>query len=242
MPVANTQLRHGHLVVHSVNAAGGQKCIEPTELALNLADHDAEQADIILMQEPWVGTPPGMRMSVKAHPNYNVYSPVDTWDSNDTRPRSLIYVRKHLQADQLRPFATRDITWVKGRGITFASVYRPSDSPQQVDNILEAWSPPFQTVIAGDFNAGDTSWDSDNPNYHGGSALALTMDEHGLDLISEPNVATHDGGNVLDLAFSDVPMAEAAVSDALHSTSDHETLRIVVPILKDLNHIPKPNH
>lgn len=158
-----------------------------------------------------------------------------TWDSDDTRPRSLIYVRKHLQADQLRPFATRDITWVKVKGITFTSVYRPSDLPQEVDNILEAWTPPFQTVIAGDFNAGDVSWDSDNSNYHGGASLAQTMEEHGLDLISQPDVPTHRGGNVLDLVFSDTPLAEAAVNRDLQCTSDHETLRIVVPILSDLD-------
>ena len=76
---ATTEKRHGHLVVHSVNAAGGQKSVYPTELAINLADHDKEKADIILMQEPWAGLPPE-RMAVKTHPNYNVYSPVDAWD------------------------------------------------------------------------------------------------------------------------------------------------------------------
>ncbi|RYC55545.1 hypothetical protein CHU98_g10668 [Xylaria longipes] len=163
------------------------------------------------MQEPWVG---------------NVFSSVDSWNSDGTRPRSLIYVRKHLRADQLRPYRTRDITWVKVRGITFVSVYRPSDDPMEVDEILEAWTPPFGCVMAGDFNAGDSSWDMGNPDYHGGAALAGVMYGHGLDLISEPYIPTHDGGNVLDLAFSDVPMAEAIISEALHSTSDHETLRI----------------
>ena len=32
-----------------VNAAGGQKSVYLTELAINLADHDKEKADIILM-------------------------------------------------------------------------------------------------------------------------------------------------------------------------------------------------
>ncbi|KAI0388333.1 Endonuclease/exonuclease/phosphatase, partial [Xylariaceae sp. FL0594] len=191
------------------------------------------------MQEPWVGIPPHRRMAVKTHPNYNIFSPVDSWDSDRTRPRSLIYVRKHLRADQLRPYQTRDITWVKVRGITFASVYRPSDNPRTVDEILAAWTPPFGCVVAGDFNAGDSSWDANNPDYHGGAALAGIMHEHGLDLISEPDVPTHDEGNVLDLAFSDVPMAEAMTNEALQSTSDHETLRIVVPITKDLTHRPK---
>ncbi|KAI1397275.1 hypothetical protein F4819DRAFT_503574 [Hypoxylon fuscum] len=71
---------------------------------LNLADHEDERADVVLMQEPWVGIPPDRRMAVKMHPNYNVFSPVDSWNSDTRRPRSLIYVRKHLKADQLRPY------------------------------------------------------------------------------------------------------------------------------------------
>lgn len=111
MPVNTCTIntRHEHLVVHSVNAAGGQKSVDPIELAINLANYEGEDADIILMQELWIRVPPRKRISVKTYPNYNVYSLVDVWSSEGTRPRSLIYVRKHLQADQLRPFATRDI-------------------------------------------------------------------------------------------------------------------------------------
>lgn len=231
--------RHKHLVVHSVNAAGGQKSITPTETAILLADQREEQADIVMIQEPWVGIPPTKRMMVKAHPNYNVFSPVDSWNSDDTRPRTLIYVRKHLQADQLRPFPTRNVTWVRVKGVTFMNVYRPSDDPTEVDMILENWNPPDNTVIAGDMNAGDVSWDSDNPDYHGGASLAETMLEHGLDLISERDVPTHDAGNVLDLVYSNIPWAEAAVNSNLHCSSDHETLRIVVPTHSELR---PPNH
>ncbi len=233
--------RHGHLVIHSVNAAGGQKSIDPTELALNLADHDSERADIILMQELWVGIPPRTRMAVKTYPNYNIFLPVDTWDSDATRLRSLVYVRKHFKADQLRPYRIRDITWVKVRGITFASVYRPSDDPRRVDAILEAWILLFDCVVAGDFNAGDSLWDKSNPNYYSGAGLAETMYDYGLDLILEPNVATQDGGNVLDLVFLNVPMAEAQVSEALHSTLDYEMLRIVVLINEDLGRRSRNN-
>ncbi|RYP53535.1 hypothetical protein DL768_001490 [Monosporascus sp. mg162] len=84
----------------------------------------------------------------------------------------------------------------------------------QIGNTYGASSPPSGCVIAGDFNAGDISWNSDNPDYHGGAALANTMAEHGLDPISEPDVPTHDDGNVLDRAFSDIPIAEAAVNEA----------------------------
>jgi hypothetical protein len=114
------------------------------------------------------------------------------------------------------------------------NVYRPCDDLSEVDSILCNWHPPINTVIAGDMNAGDVSWDSDNPNYHGGASLADTMLENGLDLISERDVPTHDDGNVLDLVYSNIPWAEAAVNSNLHCTSDHETLRVVVPIHSEL--------
>ncbi|RYP38439.1 hypothetical protein DL767_002555 [Monosporascus sp. MG133] len=218
---SNTMVRTKTPHVHSVNVAGGQRSPGPTELAINLADQKREQADITPNAGPGVGIPPDRRMGVKTHPNYSIYSPVDTLDSDDTRPRSLIYVRKNLQADQLRPFATRDMTWVKVRGITFASIHTPGDDAREIDEILEMWAVPFGCVTAGDFNAGDTYWDSDNPDYHGGSTLARTMADRGLDLISEPDIPTHDYGNVLGLAFSDVPMAEGSFS-------------------RDLDYAPKP--
>lgn len=65
-------------------------------------------------------------------------------------------------------------------------------------------------------NAGDVSWDSDNPDYHGGAALAKTMLEKGLHIISEREVPTKIDGNVLDLFYSNFPWAEAAVGSSLH--------------------------
>lgn len=208
-------------------------------LEMNARGSYITTADIIMVQEPWVGIPPARRMMVKTHPNYNIFSPVDSWDGDDTRPRTLVYVRKHLQADQLRPFPTRDITWVRVKGVTFVNVYRPCNDPTEVDRILKDWVPPASTVIAGDMNAGDVSWDSENPDYHGGAALANTMLDHGLDLISERDVPTHDDGNVLDLVYLNIPWAEAAVNSNLHCTSDHETLRIIVPLHSQLRH---PSH
>ena len=41
------------------------------------------------------------------------------------------------------------------------------------------------------------------------------MAKHGLDLVSKPDVPTHNSGNVLDLVFSDIPIAEAVVTEAL---------------------------
>jgi hypothetical protein len=102
-----------------------------------------------------------------------------------------------------------------------------------------AWTSSFNCVVAGDFNAGDSFWDASNPDYHGGAAMAGIMHNYGLHLISEPDMPSHDHGNVLDLAFLDVPIAEAITNEALHFILDHETLRIVVLITEDLDHRPE---
>ncbi|EGU73023.1 hypothetical protein FOXB_16467, partial [Fusarium oxysporum f. sp. conglutinans Fo5176] len=78
------------------------------DCALALAD--SERYDIVLLQEPWTAHT-DTRSLTKTHPAYDTFTPVETWDGNDTRPRIMTYVRRdpRLLADQIRPFQTRDI-------------------------------------------------------------------------------------------------------------------------------------
>ncbi|RKK64640.1 hypothetical protein BFJ68_g18681, partial [Fusarium oxysporum] len=77
------------------------------DCALALAD--SERYDIVLLQEPWTAHTKA-RCLTKTHPAYDTFTPVDMWNSNDTRPRVMTYVRRdpRLLADQIRPFETRD--------------------------------------------------------------------------------------------------------------------------------------
>ncbi|RKK61485.1 hypothetical protein BFJ69_g17119, partial [Fusarium oxysporum] len=78
------------------------------DCALALAD--SERYDIVLLQEPWTAHT-DTRSLTKTHPAYDTFTPIETWDGNDTRPRVMTYVRRdpRLLADQIRPFQTRDI-------------------------------------------------------------------------------------------------------------------------------------
>lgn len=92
------------------------------------------------------------------------------------------------QRNQCKPYiALRCVAW---KLVTFTNVYRPSDNPTEVDMILKNWNPPANTFIAGDMNAGDVSWDPDNPDYHGGASLANYMLEHGLDCLKIQEAAS----------------------------------------------------
>ncbi|SPJ92119.1 uncharacterized protein FTOL_13663 [Fusarium torulosum] len=54
------------------------------DCALALAD--SERYDIVLLQEPWTAHT-DTRSLTKTHPAYDTFTPVETWDSNDSRPR-----------------------------------------------------------------------------------------------------------------------------------------------------------
>ena len=80
--------------------------------------------DVVLLQEPWTEAK-NARCLTKTHPAYNTYSPVDSWDSNDTRPRVMTYIHKdsRILTDQKRPALTRDILWLTVNGVTIVKQY-----------------------------------------------------------------------------------------------------------------------
>ncbi len=112
------------------------------------------KVDVALVQEPWSSWTD--KPTINTHPGYDSYTPVDSWDSTDTRPRVMTYTRKGagLETQQLRPTATRDILWLEVSGCTIANVYRPLNEPDsQATTALLDYAPPRQCVVAGDFNA-----------------------------------------------------------------------------------------
>jgi hypothetical protein len=78
------------------------------EIALTIANDSS--IDILLIQEPYVFADRTRRIS-KAHPMYESFAPLDDWI---IRPRVISYVRKGsgLQADQVRPVTSRDLTFL----------------------------------------------------------------------------------------------------------------------------------
>ncbi|EXK77237.1 hypothetical protein FOQG_18046 [Fusarium oxysporum f. sp. raphani 54005] len=73
------------------------------------------------------------------------------WNSNDTRPRVMTYVRRdpRLLADQIRPFQTRDILWLTINGMTIVNFYRQNDEKDALNTLLR-WPVPERCLVAGD--------------------------------------------------------------------------------------------
>ncbi|XP_044715247.1 endonuclease-reverse transcriptase domain-containing protein [Hirsutella rhossiliensis] len=196
------------------------------DCALALAD--SEQYDIILLQEPWTGLKDG-RCLTKTHQAYDTFSPVNDWDGRDTRPRVMTYVRRSagLVADQKRPAATRDILWLTVNGITVVNFYRQPYHDGALEILLQ-WTVPDKCLVAGDFNAKHPSWQAGRREDRGEEIAFWAMDNR-LGLLNPVDVPTNAHGNTVDLAFCNIPLADAVVEDHLATGSDHFTLSITLP-------------
>jgi ribonuclease HI len=193
------------------------------DCALALAD--SERYDIVLLQEPWT-THTETRFLTKTHPAYDTFTPVDMWNSNDTRPRVMTYVRRdpRFLADQIRPFQTRDILWLTINGMTVVNFYRQNDERDALNTLLR-WPVPERCLVAGDFNARHRSWQTGQATNRG-HEVAGWASENDLNLLNTLDIPTNPHGNTIDLAFTNMPLAEATVEDHLATSSDHFTLSL----------------
>ncbi|KAJ6436970.1 Protein phosphatase 1 regulatory subunit 3A [Purpureocillium lavendulum] len=198
------------------------------DCALALAD--SERYDVVLLQEPWTEAKGG-RCLTKTHPAYDTFSPVDSWEDNSTRPRVMTYVRRRpgLMVDQRRPAATRDILWLVVNDITLVNIYRQPLHDEALDILLQ-WSAPDRCLVAGDFNAKHHSWQAGRTEGRG-EAVAEWATANGLNLLNPADIPTNPHGNTIDLAFSNIGLADAVVEDHLATSSDHFTLNITLPEL-----------
>ncbi|KAK5989434.1 hypothetical protein PT974_10953 [Cladobotryum mycophilum] len=198
------------------------------DTALALAD--TEEFDIILMQEPWVSLK-GDSMT-KTHPGYRIYSPVNSWEGTRDRPRVMTYIRRNLEldADQTRPVATRDILWIKTSDITIVNIYRDPDVPETLEAIL-TWPIPDRCLIAGDFNARHCSWEPGaNAEHQGGRIVDWAEETELAQLV--PAAPTNPRNTTIDLAFTNIPLAEAAVEEHLLTSADHYPITITIPEIR----------
>jgi ribonuclease HI len=199
------------------------------DCALALAD--TEQYDIVLLQEPWTAIIKDQCLT-KTHPSYDTFSPVDHWTNTDTRPRVMSYIRRRpsLLADQVRPATSRDILWLKVNDVTVVNFYRQPGYDTALETLLH-WPIPPKCLVAGDFNAKHPAWQTGRPQ-HRGEAIASWASRNELALLNEIDVPTNPRGNTIDLAFSNISLAEATIEDHLATSSDHFTLSVLLPELR----------
>ena len=151
--------------------ANVDKCQESHSAALNLAY--TEGFNVVILQEPNTSFNQQKGLCrTQHHPGFTCFSPVDHWNSNDTRPRVMTYVKidKSIRAEQLAPTRHRDLLWVKVNDTTILNIY---NRPEAQDTLpaLENWTPPANCVVAGDMNAYHTTWLSDRRASQSGNRI-----------------------------------------------------------------------
>ncbi|KAM4066292.1 reverse transcriptase (RNA-dependent DNA polymerase) [Hirsutella rhossiliensis] len=102
-------------------------------------------------------------------------------------------------------------------------------SPGGVTEKTQA-QPHDEAPRRGDFNAKHHSWQAGRIEGRG-EAVAAWATANGLNLLNPADVPTNPHGNTIDLAFSNIALANAVVEDHLATSSDHFTLSTTLPEL-----------
>ncbi|KAG7418567.1 hypothetical protein Forpi1262_v016463 [Fusarium oxysporum f. sp. raphani] len=122
---------------------------------------------------------------------------------------------------------TRDILWLTINDLTIVNFYRQNDERDALDTLFQ-WSVPERCLVAGDFNARHRSWQTGQTTNRG-QEIAGWVSENDLSLLNTLDIPTNPYGNTIDLAFTNLPLAEAIVEDHLATSSDHFTLSLTFP-------------
>ena len=121
-------------------------------------------------------------------------------------------------------------------GITVYNIYNAHDRHNAASLLLGQRTPKQKTVILGDFNMHHRRWEPQltGPSTNGAKTFIKWLDSGPLTLLSNPGDSTHNLGHTLDLAFATPNLlrwgASAAIEKSLHSTSDHCTLTVTIPL------------
>lgn len=197
------------------------------DAALQLAME--EKCAVAILQEPWTEIEEDRAMT-KTHPAFKLTLPSTRWEQ---RPRVLTYVSKEHQSYPVRTPLSRDLLQVHlpELGLDILNVYRPpgDGGHGRTTADLVTISPTGCFVAGGDFNAIAPTWQKWGSPRGGDLRVEAWAADQGLALVSPQDLATHEDGNVLDLAFSNIPGASANIEQHLATGSDHETLLIEVP-------------
>jgi hypothetical protein len=220
---------HGGLRVLQAN-------VDRSPTAHDIALNYAFEADfqLVLLQEPWIGTDLTRRQT-KTHPAFRTLIPLDNWIA---RPRVLTYLRRDTGYRVLQPTCglSRDLLQLVLQqpgypDLTVWNIYSSpagSTDPGAGARVLQQQQLGPNTTVAGDFNLRHPSWDPARGTSPEGANIAAWAENQGLRLANAVGVSTHWQGGVLDLVFTTSPTTQATVATSLHTTSGHYTLQYTI--------------
>lgn len=207
------------------------------------------EIDIILIQEPYIFRDRSRRIT-KHHPAYSSFSPNLDWVTN--RPRVISYLRKRsgLRCTQIStPSSDIIILHLKsptGKSLNVFNIYNApySQTATLATHTLYSLPPSLlrgSCLLQGDLNLHHTHWQASWPHCPtpGAEEFLKWAEDNNLSLLSPQNKATHNRGNVLDLALGSGALlrhTRCCIASHLDATSDHLPLLTTV----DCCEFPKP--
>jgi hypothetical protein len=231
------------------------KTLEIQESILKIAN---STADILILQEIYI-YPHGPTVT---DPAFDLFVPDTT---NNSKPRTATYISKRrtdlvcsLRSDLL-PEVDGDVTLLHilaGRSSFYLyNIYNErrklsdqTSTPYTVDRYLHSHNLAGPSIVAGDFNAHHSWWNSSIQHPLRTEKLLPWLTDNQLELINEPDVPTYhhrqnDGTSILDLTFATSQLStmvmEWATDEEAACGSDHEVVRFSIAL--DANStVPSP--
>ena len=204
-----------------------------------------QQADLILVQEPWI-MPDRCRRITKWHPAYSTHAPIADWT---LRPRIMTYSLKSRSKLLVEPrgpapahpdIALLTINIDKTFSLQIANVYsaptgciRAGEGVFELQNALNTTQP---ALILGDLNIRHEHWDLSlrTPPTAQAKQWQEWCTKHRILLLNQPGVPTHQSGSTIDLVWATAPLLElrsatTLVDHSLDTLSDYYTLWTSLP-------------
>ena len=238
-----------HILQHNCNRSTSamQSCLK----------YAVNQADIVVLQEPWIG-PNNITVS---HPAFTCILPAS---SSNLRPKVVTFVSKKQNGIRCtpRPDVSMDsdlqalsITGTGFQEVLLLNIYNKKslqvDSTElTVERTLKQITTLKRTIICGDFNAHHTWWNSTIATPKNADAIISWVTTNKLDLVNTPDTTTFTRktptgqySSVLNLTFASSQMMQEIidwqVNDQAYTGSDHEVIQFAITT-PDLKLVPSP--
>ena len=167
--------------------------------------------DFILFQEPYI-----REGSTISHPSYDAILPSSSSSSSSIRPRVAIFHRKlsrfgFCQRDDLSSpdLLVIDILGSQISNLQLINIYNekslePGINTWTIERALGDLVPSKNSILAGDFNAHHSWWNSTISSPIRAEALTQWLQKYDFDLISQPDQSTFYRENLTSLSVIDL--------------------------------------
>ena len=213
-------------------------CARSTNVINTLLQLAVNQADIIIIQEPWLKD----NYNPPTHPSFQAIIPPKV---HDRHPRVIAYISTTNQYLKITPrldlttdpdIQILDISTENIHTVQLYNMYNeqiPDSRLYTIERSLVDCNFPTECIVAGDMNAHHEWWDSSIQTPIRADTLVELMENSNFELLNAPNQSTYNkrtgrGSSILDLTFASqttsARISNWAIDTDSATGSDHELI------------------